>query len=463
MLFIVALITLILTGVAGYLGKLKVKDTKDFIRAGNGFGVVGVTSMLMGSIIGGASTVGTAQMAYKHGIAAVWFITGVALASVILGLIYSKLVEDKKSETLPQIIGNTYGKKARTCSSFLLSMGMFVHINGQIIACMALFTAIFGIDINITALIVVGLLIVYVVFGGFWGSTMVGAMKTILLYGTSIVCGVVLIFKFGAGKEIIDFFPKEPWFNLFSDGVTEDLALGFSTVVGILSTQTYFQAIMAGKNSKVSRISSFIVAFLVLPIGIICTMIGMYMRIHFPAIRPSEAFPLFLVKYLNPVMGGVSIATVLISSIATGAGLTLGIATMFAKDIYKESINVKATDKNQLFVMRFVIVLIGVATLFIVTNNKDSMILDWGFLSMVFRAVPIFVPTVFALFFKNKIHKDAGLYSILSGTAASIIWISLGFDSVSSIYVGIAFNIVVILSVSKYKNKICNKNDIKSK
>lgn len=456
MILVSALITLILTGVAGYLGKRKVKSSKDFIRGGEGLGVIGVTSMLMGSIIGGASTVGTSQMAYKHGIAAIWFITGVAVASIILGLIYSRLVNKKNSETLPQIIGNTYGEKARTSSSILLSIGMFIHINGQIIACIALFTAIFGINANITALMVVALLVVYVVFGGFWGSTLVGGIKTVLLYGTSIICGIILIFKFGAHKEIISFFSKNPWFNLFSDGIFEDLASGFSTVVGILSTQTYFQAIMSGKSEKVSKISSFVVAFLVFPVGIVCTMIGMYMRIHFPNIAPSEAFPLFLVNYLNPALAGVSIATVLISSMATGAGLTLGISTMFVKDVYKQLIDKKADDKKELLVLRLSIIAIGIATFFIVIKNQDSMILNWGFLSMIFRAVPIFVPTIFALFFKEKVHKRAGFYSIICGTLASIIWILLGLHSISSIYIGLITNVVVILAVSRRELRVNN-------
>ncbi|MGH4137130.1 sodium:solute symporter family protein [Clostridium sp.] len=448
-LIISIIITLLITGIIGYLSKSKVKTSKDFISGGNKLGMMGVTSMLMGSIIGGASTVGTAQMAYNRGIGAVWFIVGLSIASIMLGLFYSKQVDKKSTETIPQIIGNAYGKKARTASSILLSLGMFIHINGQIIACTALFTVVLGMSITKTAVIVVSLLVAYVVFGGFWGSTMVGAVKTILLYGTSIICGLLLIFKFNGIRDINSILPQEPWFNLFSGGVSSDLASGISTIVGVLSTQTYFQAIMAGKTSKTSRRSAFLVAFLVLPIGFVCTMIGMYMRIHYPGIAPSEAFPLFLMNYLNPVFGGVCIATVLISSIATGAGLTLGIATMFVRDIYIQCINKKAGDKKQLYILRGTIIFIGIMTLIIVINNKDSMILNWGFLSMIFRATPIFIPVVAAMFFKDKIRMEAGIYSIIAGPLASLIWILLGFEKMNSIYIGLAISIFVLLGMSE--------------
>jgi len=451
-IFIIStIVTLIITGIVGYLSKSKVKTSKDFISGGNKLGVLGVTSMLMGSIIGGASTVGTAQMAYNRGIGAIWFILGLSMASIILGLFYSTQINKKSVETIPQIIGNTYGKKARTASSVLLSIGMFIHINGQIIACTALFTALFGMSITKTAIIVVCMLVAYVVFGGFWGSTMVGALKTILLYGTSVICGALLIFKFNGIRDITSVLPQEPWFNLFSGGLSSDLASGISTIVGVLSTQTYFQAIMAGKNSKTSRRSAFLVAFLVFPVGVVCTMIGMYMRIHYPSIAPSEAFPLFLVKYLNPVFGGVCIATVLISSIATGAGLTLGIATMFVRDIYTQWINKTAGDKRQLYILRGTIVSIGILTLIIVINNKDSMILDWGFLSMIFRATPIFIPVTAAMFFRDKIRSEAGMYSIIAGPLASYIWILLGFGKITSIYIGLTVSVFVIFGMSKFK------------
>ena len=450
MLIISALITLITTGIIGFLSKSKVKTSKDFISGGSKLGVMGVTSMLMGSIIGGASTVGTAQMAYNRGVGAIWFIFGLSVSSIILGLFYSTQANKKYVETIPQIIGNTYGKKARTASSILLSIGMFIHINGQVIACTALFTVVFGMSITKTAVVVICMLVAYVVFGGFWGSTMVGAVKTILLYGTSIICGIILIFKFNGIRDIISVLPQEPWFNLFSGGVSSDLATGISTIVGVLSTQIYFQAIMAGKNSKTSRSSAFLVAFLIFPVGIVCTMIGMYMRIHHPNIIPSEALPLFFINYLNPVFGGVCIATVLISSLATGAGLTLGIATIFVRDIYNQSINKKACDKKQLYILRGTIIFIGIMSLLIVINNKNSMILNWGFLSMIFRATPIFIPVVAALFFRDKIRIEAGIYSIIAGPLASLLWMLVGFEKMDSIYIGLIISVFVLLGMSKF-------------
>ncbi len=452
--FISAIATLLITGVAGYVGKLKINNSKDFIVGGNELGITGVTGALMGSIIGGASTVGTAQMAYNRGVGAIWFILGICISSILLGLIYSKHADSKKIDTIPQIIGNTYGKKARISASTFLSLGMFIHINGQVIAVIALFTSVFSINPSISAYIIVALLMFYVVFGGFWGSTFVGIIKTILLYSTSLICGYILIFKFNGINEITSHFTYNPWFNLFSRGLFEDLASGLATITGVLSTQTYFQAIMSGKNSKTSKYSAFITAFLVLPVGIVCTLIGMYMRIHYPNIMAREAFPLFLINHLNPVLSGVSIATVLISSMATAAGLSLGIATMFVKDFYTNIINISADDNRQIFVSRISILTIGVITLVVVLNNQSSMILDWGFLSMVFRATPIFVPLIASLFFKNNINTKTGIYAVIGGPTLSILWIICGFGKISSLYIGLIIGIIILFVFNKNERAV---------
>ncbi len=453
MLILSAIITLVTTGIIGYLGKLKVKTSTDFILGSNKLGIIGITSMLMGSIIGGASTVGTAQMAYSKGISAIWFILGISVGSILLSFIYSRRINRKGAHTLPQIIGSTYGKKARMVSSVLLSLGMFIHINGQIIACISLFTAIFKINMVTTGIIVVSLLIVYVIFGGFWGSTLVGGIKTILLYSTSLLCGALLIFKLNGMNEIITYFPKFPWFNLFANGISEDLAGGFSTIVGVLSTQIYFQTIIASKNASIAKKSSFLVAFLVFPIGIVCTMIGMYMHIHYSHISPNEAFPLFIIYYLHPILGGVCIATVLISSIATGAGLTLGIATIFVKDVYKEVINMEANDKKQLFMLRSLIFLIGFLSFMISTSCNGFLILDWGFLSMIFRGTPIFIPVVASIYFKDTIKLKNSIYPVISGPIASALWILLGFKKISSIYVGLISSCIILFVLIKMNKK----------
>ena len=69
---------------------------------------------------------------------------------------------------------------------------------------------------------------------------------------------------------------------------------------------------------------------------------------------------------------------------------------------------------------------------------------------MIFRATPIFIPVVAAMFFKDKIRIEAGIYSIIAGPLASLIWILLGFGKINSIYIGLTISVFVLLGMSKF-------------
>ena len=429
-------ITIVLTLIAGVFSKRFVKNTQDFLVGGGRLNVVGFTSMLMGAIIGGASTVGTSQLAYQRGVGAIWFTAGLSLSSILLYFFYGKLLEERKYVTVVQIIDDFFGSKGRKAASLVLCLGMFIHINGQVLASVSIFNTLFSMKIQLATLVVCVLVAAYVVFGGFWGGTIVGGIKTILLYGTSVVCGVYLVFKYGFINEAISTFSFDPWFNVFSQGVSRDLSYPVSTVLGVLSTQIYFQTVMSAKDKKTLRRGTFLTAFLILPVGAVCTMIGMYMQVHYPGIVPRDAFILFVMNHTAPVVAGLSIASVLISSVATGAGLTLGITTVISKDIFRfeEGPN---TEADILKKLRAIIVLITSVIFVIVIFNANSMILSWGFLSMVFRATPVFVPVAMGLYFRRHIERKQGIFYVLIGPVLSLIWISLGLEKISSIYIGI--------------------------
>jgi len=53
------------------------------------------------------------------------------------------------------------------------------------------------------------------------------------------------------------------------------------------------------------------------------------------------------------------------------------------------------------------------------------------------------------MFFKDKINPKGGFYSVLAGPMAATIWILLGFEKLSSIYIGLAASLIVLLLINK--------------
>jgi SSS family solute:Na+ symporter len=317
----------------------------------------------------------------------------------------------------------------------------------------AIFTSLFLIGENTAVIITILLILSYIFFGGFLGSSIVGSIKTLLLYITLTISAVVVFKGFGGVQGFTGSFPRDPWFNIFSEGLFGGLAQGFSLVIGVCSTQTYLQAIFSGRSVKESIKGSFLAAALIPPIGFISTLIGMYMRITHPEIISKQALPLFIIDYLNPVIGGVVIGTLIISVVATGAGLTLGISTMISRDIYKSLINKNATDKAELLSLRISVLGILLLTSLMVMLNLDSLILKWAFLSMTLRGTVVFVPMMAVLLLKEKTPKRAGLVSMIAAPAVTIALSIFQVIEIDPLYIGLGTSMLVIFIYTVLNNK----------
>ena len=102
-------------------------------------------------------------------------------------------------------------------------------------------------------------MVLYVVFGGSKGAGIVGILKLVLLYVTMVVCGIIALNSFGGVSGVtsaMNSFSAELGRNLssiFCRGVGTDAGAGVSLILGVLTTQTYAQAIFNAKTDKDAR------------------------------------------------------------------------------------------------------------------------------------------------------------------------------------------------------------------
>lgn len=442
---ITIVITLFLVTLTGVYSGRKIKNNHDFSQGGNRAGVGIVMGTIMGTLVGGASTVGTAQMAFVYGFSAWWFTLGAGIGCLLLGTFFVGPIRDSGAKTVPQILLSQYGPKAGLISGIFASLGMFLNIVAQIIAVVALLSVMFNINSYLAAFLGIILMACYVVFGGVWGTGLVGMVKMVLVYFTVILSGLLAFFLVGGASGLEEAFPSLSWFSLFERGIGKDLAAGFSLVVGVLSTQTYIQAVIAGKDLKSSRRGALFSSVLILPVGLASIFIGLFMKANFPNTNPAEVFPLFVINFLNPWVGGIVLATLLISVIGTGAGLSLGIGTILSQDIYKKYFDRSADERKLLRLTRFFICLILVLGLFFVSGNMKSLILQWSFLSMGLRGATCFIPLTAALFAKGRTSKRAGVWAILLGPLAVIVWELWQPINTDSLVIGIGVSLLVMV------------------
>lgn len=447
-----ALVILIIIGVGVYSGK-QVKSAADYDGGHNASAGL-VMGAIIGTLVGGSSTIGTAQLAYTYGFSAWWFTLGGGIGVLVLGLTFAKPLFNSGITTLPQLFAREYGEKSSTVMALLNSLGTFLSIVAQILSGVALITAVSSLSPIVGTILTILLMLAYVLFGGSLGAGYVGIVKTVLMYVSVGACGILAIVVSGGVGTFWNNpeLPHELYFNLIARGATVDLGAGISLLLGVLTTQSYITAILSAKNLKVSKTGALLSAVLIPLIGVAGIFVGMYMRLNYPDIDTKMALPIFILDHMPPLIGGIMLGTLLIAVVGTGAGLALGMSSIFCRDIYKVYVNKNASPEKSLQVTRMIIVVILVVCAIFSLGDLGDLILGWSFMSMGLRGSVAFIPLCTALFMPGKIPPKYAMASMIAGPVFTLIGKFILPATIDSLFLGIAVTIV-ITAVGYVSNK----------
>ncbi len=375
----------------------KPKTKQHFTLANRTFSSFGVSSVIIGTLVGGASTVGTVQMAYIYGLPACLFTLGSGIACLFLGLFFAKPLRQSNVTTVSEYIGKYFGQNMRHYTSILSSLGIFIHIIAQFLASAAIISSSINIGFKASLFITFILLIILVITGGIINSQILGKIKILLIYSIMFISLWIVLEKSNFFFDVLGSLPnKYDWFSFKRYGYKNSVVDLTAMIIGVISTQTYLQAIFSAKTVKDAKRGAFLSAFLIPPIGFIGIAIGLYLRVYHPELSnlSAKALPYFIKLYFPEPVSAILNAFLLIIVLGTAAGLTLGVSTNIFNDIVKKA--------NSLFKVRITTALVALLSLIIVLSNAGSQILDWSFLSMGFRGFSVFVPLIIILFFSNK-------------------------------------------------------------
>jgi SSS family solute:Na+ symporter len=193
-----------------------------------------VAGAIMGTLVGGSSTVGTAQLAFQFGFSAWWFTLGAGIACLFLALVYAKPLRRANCPTLVGIIRREFGDAAGMLASILSAVGTFINVISQLISATAVIAVVVpALGTEIAVAIAVVFMILYVIFGGAKGAGFVGIVKMALLYISMLACGVLVLHR----MEFANLVKAVPKLSLFARGVGTDGGACLSLILGVLTNQ----------------------------------------------------------------------------------------------------------------------------------------------------------------------------------------------------------------------------------
>lgn len=481
----VLLVLLLIIGV-GILSGRRIKSAADFATGGGRSGAWMICGTIMGALVSSQASIGTAQLAFQFGASAWWFTLGSGIGCLILAVGYVVPLRHSGKSTLMGILEQEYGRGVEYIGSVLSSIGIFISVLAQVVACTGLITVIFPVSLPVAAVISVVLMTIYVVFGGAWGAGMGGIVKLILLY-ISCIAGLVAVLFVSGGlsgllQQLTGVLEGTPlgaynglvtgediaaqYGSLVARGVAKDLGSGLSLMLGVLSTQTYAQAVWSGKSDRTARRGALLAAVLIPPIGVAGIAIGIFMRgqcvtqAEVDAILAAggsipegmqilestiQVFPAFVVSYLPLLFAGIVLGTLLITVVGGGAGLSLGVATIMVNDIYKKLSTRFDRPQLALSATRITIVVVLAVSAAITCVVPSATINDFGFLSMGLRGAVVFVPLTCALFCPGRISPRFALVCVVGGPVG-VLAAQILQCPIDPLFIGMAVAIVAALA-----------------
>ena len=435
------LATIALVLASGLYAARSVHSAEGFSLGGRSAGAPLVAGTIAGTCVGGGATVGTAQLACSLGLSSWWFTIGTGIALIVMGLFYAKRLRRTSLETIPEFLGVRYGKSASVFSSLVSSVGIFFSAVASTLPGLHLIAAIFGVGHGAAAFALVALVACYIFFGGIKSAGVGGILKMIVLWLSLCLAGVAA--WHGLPALTAD-APLAPGTWSLGHAGAQSIAAGLlSLIVGVISTQSDIPAIFSAANPRTATVGAFAAALIVIPVGLPCSLIGIYMHAAAPDIAPILALPAYLFTHAGTLIGSIAMGGIALSLVGSIGGLSLGIGTMLSHDVFAPLLAVKSEGRLLLLHRLTVLLVMALAALFAIFFI-DSQVLVWNYLSMALRGGGVFLPLTLAVFCPGRLSPRLAVISMLLSTAAAVAAAALK-SAVHPLFIGLVVSAALIL------------------
>ncbi len=418
---LIILLYFILTIVIGVVSSRKSKSSDSF--HGAGLGVIMCVAAGTGEWLGGTSTTGVAEYGFTYGISGAWYTISNGIGVIILALFLAKLYRSLNTVTVPGIVENYLGPDARTVSSVLLIFVMVMVGTSQVIAIGTLGVSLLGLEYNMSVLLFGAGIIVYTLAGGMNAVATTNVLHLFTMYGGVVLALIVVGRDVGGLQALSTALPAVPYFSWFGIGVPKVSSWIIASILGACTAQAGIQPILAARDENVAKKAAIITAFLVAPFGILTALLGMAAKVKFPELANAKMALPTLMMSMQPVVGGIVLASIIAAILSTISPIILASGTMFTKDLYEKKISPNADDKKVLGIARFSTAIAGVVCIGLaILMYGSTMILDMVYFAYTIRG-SLFVILLLAIYLKKRSPK-AAIYSMIVTALVGVFWVA---------------------------------------
>ena len=422
---------LILLGVSIWRSR-SVKSHADFMVAGRSVPVAMLVGTLVCTWIGSGSLFGGAGLAYRTGIAELWFSSGGWVGLVVAYFIAGR-VRRIAQYTVPDLLEQRYNAAARVFGTIAVVLA-YVTIaayqfrgGGWILSIVTDGAITPEMGMYITAAVVV----TFTVLAG-----MVSIVTVDIFNGLIITAGVLFALPYmvisqgGIGKIMAN-LPADHTTVLGGHNPLWVFGVAMPTFLLILGESGMYQKFFAAKNAKAARRAVVGMLAGIIIIETTLALLAIVGRAAYPDLMTdtsiigraaSETIILYIARHGLPLAAGALLLAAAIAIVlSTGNTFLLVPSTNVSRDIYERFLNPKASEGRKLWVQRVSIALFGVMGLILINFFPTVLSMALYAYSVVGASL---TPALLAAFLWKRVTPQGGLACIVGGLG-SIVGIKL--------------------------------------
>lgn len=387
--------------------------------------VVGITIALTG--LGAIHVFGLMEMGFIMGYMSAWFIIGQGILMVVVCLYTGPMVRKYDCSSMAELVSYVFGEKMRLlvgCATCGVIWG-FMTLEAQGLG--IVFNAFTGYSIGLGIFVGAVISVLYVFFAGVKEIGYVNVVNTVLMY-IGVIVGIILLgmaLPGGSWNSVNQFYLNGPdsWMLSVVGIPKVALVFGGTLAIAVIFSQSMNQNLLhtcaSAKSPWTIRKSVWIVVLINCSFGAFTIAMGMAAKSipELAALGPKLGATKMLMETLPTWSLILLVASFVAAIVSSYAMVALGIATIFTKDVYVPRYKPNASEKEQVFLIRVLIVVLAISAAAVGTF-LPNILAALGWISSFLA--PIFFLFLYGLYWKRS--ESAVAITVLVAWAVNFLW-----------------------------------------
>lgn len=407
--------------IGAIVGKLKIKNSEDYMVAGRRMGLFMVAFSLSANNIGGGSTTGLAGKAFgAWGMSAIWYVLAASIAMIPLSFFAPK-IRKTLAVTIPEVIGRRFGKSSSIFSAILNIIALFCLTSSQVAASGSVVSALTGIPMNVCLILAGIVIILYTTLGGMIADQISDLVQFIIIFIGLAIATPFVINGIGGWQTLS---AKLPAAQLSPTKIGWVVIIGyiFNYFCTFLSGPEMISRFESAKDEKTAFRASLLSGVLMAAMAIFPTLLGLAalaVKDSLPNVVASNAMMSVTSKFAPTFITGLVSAAIISATMSSADSNLLCMSTMAMNDIIKPYTKLVVDDKKSILYTRSLNVVFCAIAMAISMFNIN--IVTMNTFAFAIRCAGPFAAYGLGLIMPRA-TKHSGQISIITGTIGVIFW-----------------------------------------